>query len=486
MLVSGGTVTNETGGTVTADFTAVEVAGAAGTVSNFGTVQSLATGTFGNAVYLQHGGSVTNGDGHSTAALIAAASRSAIVVEGSAGTITNFGRIENTSTSRVAIYLAGGTVTNGRSGSATALIKSPTDAVLVRGAAGTITNFGTIDGVSNGVALDAGGTVANHGLIEGGAAGVYLGATTSAGRIFDSGTVKGKIGVAVGAGDTAGNALTNAGTIVGSGGTAVAFGAGNDVLTVDAGAVFKGAVNGGGGRNKLVEGAAGTLTVTGFSGFETIVLADGGLDTLTLKSANFDGVTKATITVEDGNMGNTVSAAGEAAGDRIVVHAGIGLDALTGGPGNDVFYAGGDTTMTGRAAPTSSSSPRRAATRSRISPNHRPTGWCSAVPASISASAAARRQSASPRPRRRPCSPPTRPGLLPIPASASPTTPPATSCFPAATAAAARRTSSPPCRITPRSAPASSSTSAALAAQGSSGSPFMYLPRQNSKVGRSV
>ena len=87
--------------------------------------------------------------------------------------------------------------------------------------------------------------------------------------------------------------------------------------------------------------------MTGFSGFETIVLADGGSDTLTLKSANFAGVTKATITIEDGNIGNTVSAIGEAAADRIVVHAGTGLDALTGGPGNDVFYAGGDTTMTG-------------------------------------------------------------------------------------------------------------------------------------------
>ncbi len=87
--------------------------------------------------------------------------------------------------------------------------------------------------------------------------------------------------------------------------------------------------------------------MAGFSGFETIVLFKGGVDTLTLRTANFTGVTGATITVTDGNEGSTVSASGVAAADHIVVHAGKGADVLTGGLGNDVFYAGGDTTMTG-------------------------------------------------------------------------------------------------------------------------------------------
>lgn len=76
---------------------------------------------------------------------------------------------------------------------------------------------------------------------------------------------------------------------------------------------------------------------------------NGGADKLTLKSANFNGVTGKTITITDGNNGNTVSAAGVTAADHIVVHAGSGTDVLTGGLGNDVFYADGATTMTGAA-----------------------------------------------------------------------------------------------------------------------------------------
>ncbi|MGH7065237.1 MAG: hypothetical protein ACREET_14270 [Stellaceae bacterium] len=88
--------------------------------------------------------------------------------------------------------------------------------------------------------------------------------------------------------------------------------------------------------------------MTDILGFPTISLADGGTNVLTLKAANFAGVTDGATTVYDGANGNAVLASGLPAMDAITVHAGAGIDKLTGGAGNDALFAGGKTTMTGK------------------------------------------------------------------------------------------------------------------------------------------
>ncbi len=318
---------------------------AAWSLTNFGTIK--ATGSLAHGVKLTAGGTIAN---HG---LIENASgpnfpfhyqNAAITIQGSAGTVLNSGTIRNTGSYDAIRLDSGGAVTNLKG----ALISGALNGIQITGATGVVTNFGVIDGKSAaGVNLYAGGGVTNHGVIIGATDGVYLSDTGTATQVVNFATISGKVGFDVKAESTAGNTLTNAGTIVGTGGTAVQFGAGNNVVIVDHGAVFKGSVNGGSGTNEVVEAAAGLLDVKGFSGFETIVLANGGKDNLTLTEANFAGAAGSEITVMDGNKGDTVTGKGLAASDILVVHAGAGADFLVGGAETDVFYAGGDTTMTG-------------------------------------------------------------------------------------------------------------------------------------------
>jgi Ca2+-binding RTX toxin-like protein len=159
-------------------------------------------------------------------------------------------------------------------------------------------------------------------------------------------------------GGNAGNTIDGSGVtgasqnlqIYGGGGADVLKGgAGNDVFALSAATLTGSVVEGGGGNNELEITTAGILPVAAVTGIETYVLADSGANALSLTSANFAGVAGHVITVSDGNGDSTVSGSTLPAADRLNLYAGTGADELTGGAGGDALFAGGDTTMTGKA-----------------------------------------------------------------------------------------------------------------------------------------
>jgi hypothetical protein len=242
-------------------------------------------------------------------------------VENSAdGTLKNFGTL----TGRISVaYSADATLTN--FGALTGGITAD-PAAYER--ALTLTNLGTVAASGAAVSMSGGDVVTN-------------GSTLSTGALFT-----GKVGVRL-----EGGTVVNFGTIAskeGSAGDAVNSNAAGGELVVEPGAVFVGKVRGGGSSNLDFE-TAGVADMRNVSGFETITLGNGKSHALTVTGANFAKVAGQAITVDDGDSGNTVTGAALGAAARIIVHAGVGLDRLTGGKGNDVFFAGGDTVMRGGA-----------------------------------------------------------------------------------------------------------------------------------------
>ncbi|HKS87831.1 MAG TPA: calcium-binding protein, partial [Stellaceae bacterium] len=136
--------------------------------------------------------------------------------------------------------------------------------------------------------------------------------------------------------------LTNAGTIsstAGTAGTAVILSNADfkGLLVVDVGAVFVGAVEGG-GNSEVDFLAAGVADAGNMTGFATIGLGNGVSHSLTLTDANFTGVNFNHITVVGGDSGNTVNAIGVTDPTHTMIFVGgAGNDAFTGGAGNDTF-----------------------------------------------------------------------------------------------------------------------------------------------------
>jgi hypothetical protein len=294
-LGGGGSVTNSGTGTIFGGVGGIDIAGGTGTVSNTGTV--IGTTIDGQGVELDQGGTVTNtGNGNIYG------DYSGVLVTGGLGVITNSGLIGAIGLSGYGVDLeAGGQVTN--SGS----ITGNYGGVLAGNAAATLTNSGYVYGADYGARMTAGGLVTNM-------AGATLQATTT--------------GIAM-----AGGTIVNAGTIeaTAANGNAVLFTGAANLLVVEAGAVFTGAVTGAGAGSVLELGSepvAATGTFSGIGGQVT------GFGTLTFDSGD-NWQVAGTLA---GFNGDTVN--GFATGDAIT---------LSGVTGLTTSYAAGVLTLTSGA-----------------------------------------------------------------------------------------------------------------------------------------
>jgi fibronectin-binding autotransporter adhesin len=312
-----------------------------GSVTNFGTVENTSTSA---AVYLHGGGSVTNSTTGASVGLISG-DGNAIAFRGGAGTVVNSGSVESSGSNGIYINL-GGSVTNQAGG----VIAGHSNGIYNRGVAITVANSGLIEttGTANGVYLRGGGSVTNTagGTIAGSAAGVEIG--QQGGVVTNYGVINGVIGFDGGTNHAGNNTLINYGTVASTSTATAAVavnmgdGFGSKLLVVEPGAVFTGLVEGG-GRGEIQFAAAGTAAMgTNISGFETVALANGAADNLTLAEANLTGVSSNRITVVGGNDGNTVDASALTTG-AVTIDGGTGADVLTGdaeGNTHFVFTAG--------------------------------------------------------------------------------------------------------------------------------------------------
>ncbi|MGC2411840.1 MAG: hypothetical protein WA459_03960, partial [Stellaceae bacterium] len=320
----GGYVGNSAGGLIEGGI-GVRILGAAGTVTNSATILGKITSIGGptGVVGLYKGGSVANtGTG-----LIEG--YTGVYIAGAAGTITNSGTIVAAGIGGFGIGVnlgAGGSVGN------TGLIEGY-DGVAISGSAGTVTNSGTIESASaRGVFLGAGGSIDNKaGLIEGNHSGVdvYLGT----GTVSNFGTIVATgpsgVGVELGGGGT----VIDAGTIIGH--TEIGFGGtGNDLLVLEPGyAALSGVYGGeGGGTNTLELGsAAGVGTVSGLGSkflFFGTVTVDAGARWV-LSDSNTIG------------NGGTLVDAGTISGGGLVVESGGIEFVLSGGAASGTVLSGG-------------------------------------------------------------------------------------------------------------------------------------------------
>jgi T5SS/PEP-CTERM-associated repeat protein len=314
LLDDGGSLVNKSGGVVSAYWGVNGYDGVA-TVVNAGTIADSLSSGFG--LHFNLGGSVTNQPG----GRIVGGSYG-IFITGAPGTVWNSGTVIaiGTTLARAVALFGGGYLSN----AATGVISSSGNgnAVRVQGAAGTIVNVGTLIDDYTGrsaIALQVGGRVTNQagGLIQGSAwNGIY--GTGGAVTVVNAGTIAGDAGGSSHNGILleAGGAITNAvgGTIVAPLETAIYI-AGAAGTVVNTGLVASGAQDGVDLTNGgFVSNQAGGI-ISGYSG---------------VYGANSGALTVVNAGTIDGSRYALTFAAGQS--DRLVVDPGaVFSGTVTGG-----------------------------------------------------------------------------------------------------------------------------------------------------------
>jgi len=307
------------------------LAGGAGTISNFGAI----TNSAGNAgIYMQGGGTVTNGAG----GLILGSN--AVYGYNAGLTVINSGTIEGNpgiATSVGIALAAGGVVSNN---STAGLIRGQEYGVTDTG--GTVSNFGTILAISaDGIRIGAAGTIIDHGTITAGRYSVRMLGGNELLKLYPGAVLTG-VAIATGTGNILELASSaSAGTITGLGASFYGFGA----IKVDVGAQWTII-----GSNSIASGVTlsdlGTLTNTGsLTGLGSLVV-----DPATLVNSGSIGLT-ATLSgggYLDNAATGTIAAAGPAVYGTIAAPTifNAGLIVASSGPAI-VLGAGGTVTDAG-------------------------------------------------------------------------------------------------------------------------------------------
>jgi uncharacterized protein with beta-barrel porin domain len=342
-MEAGGIVTNQASGSITGGQDGIFIGGAPGTVNVVGNV----TGTNGNGINLQAGGSVSQSVTSTTGGLITGGSitggADGIHVDGGLGTVSVTGSVTGTNGDGINLQKGGSVSQTGGS------ITGGVDGVYIVGAgtvvqqAGTTQPAASIIGQTNGINITGLGSVSVAGSVTGNAGdGILLGA---GGRVDQtSGSVTGGVNgihiVGDGtvtqqqptptqpagsiSGTTNGISITGVGSVTVAGGVAGTTGDGIDLLAgggvnQTGGSVF-GGVNG-----IFIGGAPGSVSIAGSvqgTARNGIYLKEGGIVTEKASGSITGGVNGIYVT---GTLGTIVVAGG------VTGTARFGVDLETGG-----------------------------------------------------------------------------------------------------------------------------------------------------------